>query len=126
MSRKQLPRNTNTPVPNTCTQAESSTKSVEQTTTIKPCAMMGAGKLVSAVWKTRDQRSEWNVRFNVYRINDLTGHVSQLLRPGDLKDLIKLCQVLAVTLADDANVPSKHLRTLADLAVRLEAVTCTR
>ena len=96
------------------------------TTTVKPSAMLGAGPLVSAIWRFGRKRSGWTCRFNIYRSNARTGRVSQLLRPGDVPDLIKLCQVLATTLADDGSIPARQRRKLADLAVKLDAITRTR
>ena len=88
--------------------------------------MLGAGQLVSAVWKTADQRGGRSCHFNVYRMNPHNGTVSQLLRPMDVHDLVKLCQVLAMTLADDGVIPPEQRRVLADLAKRLSHITHTR
>jgi hypothetical protein len=96
------------------------------TTTPKPYAMLGAGQLVSAIWKTGDEQSGWTYRFNVYRSNARSGRVSQLFRPADVRDLVKLCQVLAATLADDGCVPAEQRRTLLDVAVKLDGITQTR
>ena len=92
------------------------------TTTVKPSAMLGAGPLVSAIWRFSRKRRGWTCRFNIYRSNACTGRVSQLLRPGDVPDLVKLCQVLATTLADDGSIPARQRRKLADLAVKLDAI----
>ena len=95
----------------------------KQTVISKPYAMLGAGQLVSGIWKTGDERSGWAYRFNLYRTNHHTGHVSQLLRPADVPDLVKLCQVLAATLADDGCVAAPVRRALAQLATELDAIT---
>jgi len=95
----------------------------KQTVVSKPYAMLGAGQLVSGIWKTGDERSGWTSRFNVYRSNQRTGHVSQLLRPDDVPDLVKLCQVLAATLADDGCIAVELRRTLARLAAELDFIT---
>ena len=94
-------------------------------TTSKPYAMLGAGQLVSAVWKAGDERAGWSYRFNVYRMNGRDGHVEQLLRPTDVQDLVKLCQVLAATLADDGCIPTRQRRALANLAAKLDGITRT-
>lgn len=96
------------------------------TTTAKPYAMLGAGQLVSAIWKLDRRRSRATHRFNIYRSSARTGRVSQLLRPADVPDLVKLCQVLATTLAEDGCVPAEQRRSLADLAIKLDAITRTR
>ena len=87
--------------------------------------MLGAGKLVSAVWKTADQLGKRSCRFNLYRMSPRNGRVSQLLRPTDVHDLVKLCHVLTATLADDGCIPQEQRRALADLAERLSHITDT-
>jgi hypothetical protein len=88
--------------------------------------MLGAGQLTSAIWKTGDERSGWNYRFNVYRLSSRTGRASQLLRPADVLDLVKLSQVLAAVLADDGCMAAEERRTLDELAARLDTITRTR
>lgn len=95
----------------------------KQTVTSKPYAMLGAGQLVSGIWKSGDERSGWTYRFNLYRSNHRTGHVSQLLRPDDVTDLVKLCQVLAATLAEDGCIAVPLRRALARLAAELDSIT---
>jgi len=92
----------------------------------KPYAMLGAGPLTSALWKAGDERSGWTYRFNIYRMSSRTGHVSELLRPKDVGDLVKLCQVLATTLADDGCIACNQRRALAKLAADLDSITRTR
>jgi len=92
----------------------------------KPYVMLGAGQLSSALWKAGDEQSGWTYRFNIYRMSSRTGHVSELLRPQDVGDLVKLCQVLAAILADDGCVPRDQRRALAKLAADLDSITCTR
>ena len=108
------------------TTADNPMAKTKRRTTLKPCAMLGAGKLVSAVWKTADQRGGLSCRFNVYRMDPHNGSVSRLLRPNDVHDLVKLCHVLAMTLADDICIPPEQRRALADLAERLSHITTTR
>jgi hypothetical protein len=95
----------------------------KQTVISKPYAMLGAGQLVSGIWKSGDEQSGWAYRFNVYRTNPRTGHVSQLLRPADVPDLVKLCQVLAATLADDGCIAVPLRRAMARLAAELDSIT---
>ena len=94
--------------------------------TPKPYAVLGAGSLVSSIWKAGQVRSGWLYRFNVFRMGAHNGHVSQLLRPADLPDLVRLCHVLAATLADDGCIPLEQREILADLAVKLDRITRTR
>ena len=94
-------------------------------TTPKPYAMLGAGELISAIWKTGDERSGRNYRFNIYRCKPDSGHVRQVFRPADVADLVKLCQVLAATLADDGCIPEELRRKLLDLAIKLDGIDRT-
>ncbi len=92
----------------------------------KPYAMLGAGHLTAAIWKSGDDRSGWSYRFNVYRMSNRNGQVSQLLRPTDVQDLVKLSQVLAAVLAEDGCMPTGQRRALDELAARLDTITRTR
>jgi hypothetical protein len=99
---------------------------MRQQNTSKPYEMLGAGQLVSAVWKFGDERAGWAYRFNIYRMSQRNGRVSQLFRPTDVQDLVKLCQVMAVTLSDDGCVPIEQRRLLAALAAELDTITSKR
>ena len=96
---------------------------IHQNASSQPYAMLGAGRLVSSLWKSGDERAGWTYRFNVYRMSQRSGHVSQLLRPTDVQDLVKLCQVLAVTLSEDGCIPIEQRRLLAKLAAELDTIT---
>lgn len=96
---------------------------IAQNESPKPYAMLGAGQLVSSLWKSGDDRAGWTYRFNIYRMGGRSGHVSQLFQPADVKDLIKLCQVLAATLADDGCIASDLRTELASLFTRLDGIT---
>ena len=89
----------------------------------RPNAIVGAVQLVSAVWNTAPSIGAGSSHFNVYRMSPGNGRVSRLLRPSDLPDLVKLCQVLALALADDASLSRGERLTLADLASRLDEFT---
>lgn len=89
----------------------------------RPYAMLGAGPLVSSLWKQGDSDSGWAYRFNVFRMSTASGHVSQLLRPRDVHDLVKLCRVLAAELVHDGCLPLSQRRELADLADTLNELT---
>ena len=85
-------------------------------------AMVGAGTLASAIWKTGDEASGWRYRFNVFRQLPGNGRVSQLFQPADLRDWVKLTQVLAAVLADDGCLSRKDRRLMRRLAVELDEV----
>jgi hypothetical protein len=89
----------------------------------KPYTIVGAGRLVSALWKRTDAGNSWQYRFNVYRMNPLSGRVSRLFRPSDVFDLVKLCQVLAATLVDDGCISTDDRQQLRELAANLDAIT---
>ena len=91
----------------------------------KPYCMVGAGELASALWKTGDQVAGWRYRFNLFRMPSRSGRVSQLFRPADLTDIVKLCQVLAATLVDDGCLSPADRRALKQLVANLEQITNT-
>jgi len=96
---------------------------LQQQNKSKPYAIIGAGRLVSALWKRTDESHDWQYRFNVYRMSPLNGQVSRLLRPSDVVDLVKLCHVLAATLVDDGCISVDDRQQLQDLAAKLDAIT---
>lgn len=67
----------------------------------RPYAMIGAGKLTSAIWKSGDERSGWQYCFNLFRMDARNGQVSQLFSPEDIMDLARSVRLLAFTLSDD-------------------------
>lgn len=89
----------------------------------RPYELIGAGKLVSALWKRVDDEHCYFYRFNVFRMNDRSGMVSRMFRPSDLPDFLKLCQVLAMELSLDGCVPEVDRLRLAELADDLDAIT---
>lgn len=86
----------------------------------KPYAMLGAGPLTAALWKTGDIQSGWRYRFNVYRLNNSTGRVSQRFYATDVKHLVRLAAVLAFALVDDGCLPEPLRQELRDLATHLD------
>lgn len=85
----------------------------------KPYAMVGAGRLVSTLWKTGDQQAGWRYHFNLFRITR-RGQVGQLFSPDDVIDVIKLARVLAATLAEDGCLPTVQRKQLSRLAAMLD------
>jgi hypothetical protein len=81
-----------------------------------PYAIVGAGPLVSHVWKRGDERSGWFYRYNIFRVSSKNGRVSQLLAPTDIISLAKLSRVLALALLDDGCTAMETRRDLAKLA----------
>lgn len=88
----------------------------------QPYEVVGSGRLVSTVWKSGEVQGGWRFRFNLFRQCDGNGRVSQMLRPTDIPSLVKLCQVLAMTLADDGCLDPVLRRRLRELATNLDGV----
>ena len=99
--------------------AESSSSRSSPTT--KPYAMIGAGRLTSALWKTGNEDAGYCYRFNVFRLG-ANGRTGQRLRPSDLKHFVKLAAVLSATIADDGCLPESEQRELVLLATRLAEI----
>ena len=88
----------------------------------KPYAIVGAGNLVASVWKNGEPRGGWQYRFNLFRMQAKTGHISQFLRPNDLPNLVKLCYLLTTTLADDGCLEPTLCQQLHELAMQLDDI----
>lgn len=89
----------------------------------QPHAVLGAGALTSHVYR-RERDGEVAYRFNCFRMND-EATVSHALQPSDLRDLVKLCQVLSFTIADDGWLSRELRLQLFMLAEQLDEVTRT-
>ena len=95
---------------------------LESTSRGRPVAVLGAGDLVSRLHRGDHPGEPANYRFSVLRFgNDL--QATHELRPCDLRDLIKLCQVLAFAIVDDGWIPVGTRNTLRDLFEDLDALT---
>ena len=89
----------------------------------QPHAVLGAGAITSHVYRT-ERSGEAVYRFNCFRVNgEMT--VSHSLHPSDLRDLVKLCQVLSFTIADDGWLSQELRLQLFVLAEQLDEVTRT-
>ncbi len=91
----------------------------------KPYEMIGAGKLSSAVYKTGDQLIGWHYHFNVYRTDFSSGQLSHWLHPEDLRDLLKLIQVIGLELLNDGCLLDAQRKDLDWIVKCLEAINCT-
>ena len=58
----------------------------------KPCAMLGAGKLTAALWKTSHAFRGSQYGFNVFQMDEDDGLVSQRFTAWDVPDLAKLAR----------------------------------
>ncbi len=90
--------------------------------TSPPVAVVGAGDLVSHVVRGDEVNDTANYRFSIFRLNaDL--RATHALRPEDLPDLIKLCQVVTVAIVDDGWLPDETRDALRKLEGELRMMT---
>ena len=88
----------------------------------QPIAVLGAGELVSHLYRASDASGSANYRFNIFRLHcDL--QTTHEFRPSNLPDLIKLCQVLAFAIEDDGWVCVATRERLRDLLNDLDEIT---
>ena len=89
----------------------------------QPIAVVGDGDLISHVHRGEDERDPNNYRFSIFRFDE-EHKVTQALRPTDLRDLVKLCQVLAFSITDDGWLPPDAHHALLELFEDLDELTC--
>lgn len=82
--------------------------------------IVGAGPLLSTIWKLGDERSGWRYRFNLTRQTTDRSVFTDLFQPGDLIHFIKLIQVLAAVIADNGCLNQADRTTLKNLATQLD------
>ena len=63
----------------------------------QPIAVLGAGDLVSHLHRGDDESDPANYRFSAFRFSREL-EATHTFRPCDLRDMVKLCQVLAFTI----------------------------
>lgn len=86
-----------------------------------PYAVLGSGDLVSHLLRRNvDVGKEYH--FNVFRMEP-DEKVTHSLRPRDLRAIVKLCQVLAFTIADDGWLADDLRSELFELADDLDYIT---
>lgn len=88
----------------------------------QPYFIAGAGELVSHVHRHENRQNNFQYRVNLFRI-DSKGGVTNWLRPSDIRDIVKTCQVLAFSIADDGRVKNSLREQLAQLASELQLIT---
>ncbi len=88
----------------------------------QPVAVLGAGNLVSHLHRENGADDASNYRFSVFRLTPEL-QATHELRPCDLPDLVKLCQVLAFAIADDGWIPSDSTDALRELFDDLDELT---
>lgn len=90
--------------------------------TTKPCAMLGAGKLAAALWKTSHLIRGTQYSFNVFHMDQNDGHVSRTFEMWDVPDLARLALVLAYAIVEDETVERELRDDLDCFAYCLESV----
>ena len=96
--------------------------STSKNSTSQPYAVLGAGDLVSHLRRTEDDSGALNYQFNLFRLRK-NAQVTHGMRPDDLRDIVKICQVLAFTIADDGWISDEARCQLFDLAESLDGIT---
>ena len=88
----------------------------------QPLAVVGAGDLVSRVYRLHDGGDDTSYRFRVFRLSSGLQTTHELW-PSDLRDVIKLCQVLAFTVTDDGWLPRDDHDAVLRLFDELDRLT---
>lgn len=96
---------------------------LEQQCSSQPIAVLGAGKLVSHLYRHDSESGKSNYRFSVCRLTEAL-QTTHGLRPCDLPDLVKLCQVLAFAIEDDGWLSPAMRTELRSLFDELDEITC--
>ena len=88
----------------------------------EPIAVLGAGDLVSYLHRGNDAEDPANYRFSFFRLSQELPSTHEL-RPCDLPDVVKLCQILAFAIVDDGWIPRQTRDSLRELVDALDSVT---
>ena len=86
----------------------------------RPLEIVGAGPLLSTIWKLGAEHSNWRYRFNLVRQTSDRGIVTDLFQPTDLIHFVRLIQVLAAVIAEDGCLIQSEQTTLRHLAAQLD------
>jgi len=86
----------------------------------RPMEIVGAGPLLSTIWKLGDEQTGWCYRFNLMRQTSDRGVFTDLFQPLDLVNFIKLIQVLAAVIAHDGCLALAEQTTLRNLSAQLD------
>lgn len=91
------------------------------TTNQTPYIIAGSGNLVSHVYRA-DCGDTVKYSFNVFK-SPSDGGVTQLMGPEDLRDIVKVCQVLAFLIRDDGWESDELNDSLLELNLQLDSIT---
>ncbi len=87
-----------------------------------PSPILGAGEVISALWKEPDETVGWQMRFRIFRLTHSGGDVTRDFRPQDLVHLVRLCRLLAVTFVQEGWISAEERQELGELAANLDAI----
>ena len=82
--------------------------------------MVGAERLTSSVYKTGEDLTGFQYRFNIVCLDSSTGRVTHWLGPDDLEAMVKLTRVLAAELAEDGCLARPLRQRLRIVAAALD------
>ena len=85
------------------------------------CAVLGAGDLIASLHRSP---SLDNYHFQIARMKSTSRHV-RTMRPEDLRDLIKICQVITFAVVDDGWISAPVRHDLLKLNEELDQLTRT-
>ena len=88
----------------------------------QPYFVAGAGELISHIHRDGDEQNNLQYHFNLFRI-DSKGEATNWLHADNLRDIVKACQVLAFSIADDGWVEDSLRAQLVELANELQIIT---
>ena len=86
-----------------------------------PYFIAGSGDLVAHVRREKNELDAQPYSFNLFRISH-DGEATSWLQPGDLRGIVKTCQVLAFSIADDGWVDNSLRAELTELARDLQDI----
>ncbi|MHC4880391.1 MAG: hypothetical protein ACYTGL_28410 [Planctomycetota bacterium] len=89
----------------------------------KPCAVIGAGSLTATLWNSDEPYRPCD--FNLTRTDESTGVVTQRFHAADLRDIVRLAQLIAAEISRDQTFDPRIRDELSCLAGALEEVTPT-
>ena len=87
-------------------------------------AVIGSGDLVSHIIRSDEKNGLSRYRFNILRLSEDL-EATHDLRPSDLRDIVKLCQVLTFAILDDGWADSQAQQSLLELNEQLDELTQT-
>lgn len=88
----------------------------------KPTMLVGAGKLVAAIWKRSNKSAYGQYRFIIRRKSDVDFLRTEKLLPLDIVSLVKLTRILATVILDDGCLSETERTVLKAAKSQLDAL----